>query len=229
MTLDISGFNDKASKNPEELALYQGDADYVTAYSAHTDLRVRRDGPAAAIGGQWEEHGPLQLKFLIGRGLTRNSRLLDFGCGTGRFARVAVPWLNPGNYTGIDISPAALAHARQLGDAEGWAERNPRFIQGTGDLACLPYTVDRIWAHSVFTHLPADLIHGVFADLAVMNFDEFAFTYKYREVAHRSGLKQFQYPPEFFVAAARAVGLHAETLPDAWPAGQKTMIMRAWR
>ncbi len=228
MTLDISGFNDKASKNPEELALYEGGADYVTAYSAHTDLRVRRDGPAAAIGGLWEEHGPLQLKFLIGRGLTRNSRLLDFGCGTGRFARVAVPWLDPGNYTGIDISLAALSHALRLGDTEGWIHRLPHFLPGDGSLAVVrDYRFDFIWAHSVFTHLPAELIHGVLSDLAVMDFGEFAFTYKYREVAHRSGLKQFQYPPGFFVAAARAVGLHAETLPDVWPASQKTM--RVWR
>jgi SAM-dependent methyltransferase len=228
MTLNLSGFTDKASRNPEELALYQATDDYVKAYAAHTDLRVRRDGPAAAIGGQWEEHGPLQLAFLRKRGLTPASRLLDLGCGTGRFARVAVPWLDPGRYTGIDISPAALAHARQLGEDEGWAERSPRFIHGTGGFAGLRHRAfDFIWAHSVFTHLPADVIQGLFAGLAVREFGEFAFTYKRHDQPRRSGLKQFQYPPEFFVDAAQAVGLHAEELPDVWPAGQKTM--RVWR
>ena len=228
MTLDTTGFTDKASRNPEELALYEGEADYVAAYAAHTDLRVRRDGPAAAIGGQWQEHGPLQLAFLKSRGLTPGSRLLDFGCGTGRFARVAVPWLDPGRYTGIDISPAALAHACRLAETEGWAGRAPRFVQGDGSLAAVrDQPFDVVWAHSVFTHLPADLIQGVFADLAAMCFREFAFTYKYRDQPRRSGLKQFQYPPGFFVEAARTVGLRAEELPDVWPAGQKTM--RVWR
>ena len=228
MTLDISGFTDKASKNPEELALYQGGADYIPAYAAHTDLRVRRDGPAAAIGGQWEEHGPLQLKFLIGRGLTPASRLLDLGCGTGRFARVAVPWLDPGNYTGIDISPAALAAACQLGADESWLVRAPLFLQGDGGLTGLRgSTFDFIWAHSVFTHLPPDAIATVFADLATLDFGEFAFTYKYRAAQTRSGLKQFQYPSAFFKMAAGVVGLQAEKLPDVWPAGQKTM--RVWK
>ena len=228
MTLDLSGFSDKASRNPEELALYEGGADYIAAYAAHTDLRVRRDGPAAAIGGQWEQHGPLQLAFLKSRGLKPDSRLLDFGCGTGRFARVAVPWLDPGNYTGIDISPAALAHAGKLAVNEGWAERAPLLVQGDGTLAAVyGRAFDMVWAHSVFTHLPPEAIGAVLADLATMDFREFAFTYKRADKPRRSGLKQFQYPPGFFIEAARAVGLHAEELPDAWPAGQKTM--RVWR
>ena len=228
MTLNLEGFTDKASRNPEELALYQGGADYITAYAAHTDLRVRRDGPAAAIGGQWEEHGPLQLAFLKSRGLIPASRLLDLGCGTGRFARAAVPWLDPGRYTGIDISPAALAHAGKLAVNEGWAERGPRFVQGDGTLAAVcGRAFDMVWAHSVFTHLPAELIQGVLADVAAMDFREFAFTYKRADKPRRSGLKQFQYPPGFFIETARALGLHAEELPDDWPAGQKTM--RVWR
>lgn len=225
--LDTTLFTDKASKNPEERALYEGAADYLTAYSQHTDLRVRRDGPALAIGGQWEEHGPLQLEFLRSRGLTPSSRLLDLGCGTGRFTRHAVPYLDPGHYTGIDISPAALAHARELGEREGWGARQPELLLGDGTLACVAgRRFDLVWAHSVFTHLPPDLIRRVLSDLAGLQFTEFCFTYKRRPRALRTGLKQFGYPPEHFIAAAAEVGLHAEELPDRWPQGQSAMRVR---
>lgn len=224
MKVDTSGFTDKASKNPDELALYLEADDYVTAYARHTDLRVRRDGAALAIGGQWEEHGPLQLAFLRRHGLTPRSRLLDLGCGTGRFARHVVPFLEPGRYVGLDIAPAALDHAVKLSHQEGWGARRPCFVLGDGTLGqVVDRPFDIVWAHSVFTHLPAKLIGHVLADLAGMEFGAFLFTYKRRDKPMRTGLKQFGYPPEVFARMASVVGLSAETLPDKWPQGQSTM------
>ena len=42
--------------------LYE-ERDFLTAYSAHTDLRVAAD-PQEAVGGMWEEIGALQVDFL---------------------------------------------------------------------------------------------------------------------------------------------------------------------
>lgn len=227
MKLDRDGWNDTASKNREERAIYEAADNYITAYAQHTDLRVRRDGPARAIGGEWETHGPLQLEFLRARGLQPSSRLLDLGCGTGRLTRHAVPFLDPGHYTGIDISQAALAHARELGEREGWGARAPELLLGDGTLACVAgRSFDLIWAHSIFTHLPEELIRRVLADVADLEFDEFCFTYKHQPHPMRCGLKQFGYPPEFFVQAAAQVGLHAEPLPENWPWGEDALQVR---
>lgn len=226
MKVDTKGFTDKASKNPEELGLYLRADNYIEAYSAHTDLRVRRDGHAAAIGGDWEAHGPLQLKFMRSRGMTPESSLLDFGCGTGRFARHAVPFLNPGNYTGMDISKGALGYALRLSEKEGWAARNPTFILGNGsmDVVC-GKRFDFMWAHSIFTHLPPEIIDGIFAEVARMDFGEFCYTYKERKAPQRTGLKQFGYPPEWFVGLAARHGMIAEKLGECWPQGQNCMRM----
>lgn len=224
MQLDLDSFTDKASKNPEELALYQATDDYVAAYSSHTDLRIRRDGPHQAIGGDWETHGPLQLGFLQGVGMTRQTRLLDLGCGTGRLARHVVWFLDPGNYTGLDISAGALEHARGLAASEGWADRDPTFLQGDGSLAPVKdRDFDLVWAHSVFTHLPEDYIRSILRDLSQMRFGHYWFTYKRRPKPMRTGLKQFGYPPEWFVEAARAVGLRCEESNVKWPQGQSGM------
>ncbi len=221
---ELASFTDKASKNPEEKKLYDEAGDYLTAYAAHTDLRIERDGPALAIGGEWEEHGPLQLNFLIQYGLTRKSKLLDFGCGTGRLTRHAAPYLDLGNYVGVDISPAAINHTQDLGWKEGWATKCPTLLKGDGTLSVVKdMAFDIIWAHSVFTHLPEHYIAAILDDMRDMKFRAFYFTYKYSECPRRSGLKQFQYPPAFFAEIARDYGMRAETLTERWPASQRTM------
>lgn len=93
-------------------ALYEQD-DYLSAYSQDTDRRVERD-PYDAVGGLWQQMGQLQFDFLVRQGLKPEHRLLDIGCGTLRGGRHFIRYLNPGNYTGMDISPKALDFANQL-------------------------------------------------------------------------------------------------------------------
>lgn len=224
MKINTEGFTDKDSNRPEYRSLYEQTDNYLEAYSKHTDLRIINDGPDLAIGGDWEEHGPLQLEFLIERGLKRNSLLLDFGCGTGRFARHAVPFLNDQCYIGIDISRGALDNALKLSDSEGWGGKAPVFIHGDGSLKQVKHLkFDFIWLHSVFTHLPPEIIRSILSDLSEMEFGEFLFTYKRRETPRRTGLKQYGYPPEWFISECQNLGLKAETLEKQWPQGQSCM------
>ena len=228
MLIDDSGFTDKDSKRPEYRELYEKTDNYIAAYSAHTDLRIKNDGPALAIGGQWDEHGPLQLEFLKSKGLTPESHLLDFGCGTGRFARHVVPFLKPGRYVGIDISKGALNHARNLAAEESWGKSLPHFAHSP-DGMLLPYLQDFefqfVWAHSVFTHLPPEIIQAVLKDLSQMEFGAFFYTYKQRLMPLRTGLKQYGYPPGWFMIEAKKVGLVARPLGTKWPQGQSCMVI----
>lgn len=218
---------DKDSKVERFRSLYE-QHDFLTAYAKHTDLRVA-DNPKGAIGreDEWESHGIEQLQFLIHHGLHRTSRLLDVGCGVGRFSRRAVVYLDTGHYTGVDISPKALEHAQALAEAEGWIAKHPRFLPN-GDLDLGPVAdgiFDMIWAHSVFTHLPPQQITLMIKNAAVLlkHGGKFLFTYKAAHQAQRSGLKQFQYPPVFFATVAHQYGFACEPLPYIFPAHQSTM------
>lgn len=227
--MDISTFKDKDSRKPEYRQLYE-DHDFITAYGLHTDMRIEKDGPELAIGAKrdgeqdWEIHSQRQLDFLISQGLLPHHRLLDFGCGTGRLASVAVPYLQPGKYLGIDISRKAVKCAIKYCVDYGLFTRYPAFKQTNGGLEAVKgKQFDFIFAHSVFTHLPPEIVAQIFSDLSEMDFGEFWFTFKQADAPQRSGLKQFQFSVESLQSAAHNYGLKAEPFPYEWPAGQKTM------
>lgn len=222
----VAGFRDKDSKKEHFRSLYENH-DFLTAYSMHTDMRVD-DNPRGAIGreDEWISHGILQWYFLMDMGMRPEHRLLDIGCGVGRASRVFVPYLNPGNYTGIDISKKALKYAIGLSESEGWADRKPKFLLGDGTLAAAKGSVfDYVFAHSVFTHLPDWQIEKMIHNVAKIVRCKFAFTYKFASQPRRSGLKQFQYSVSFFKNIAESAGFSTEDHPKRWPAGQRTIVL----
>ncbi len=219
----LAGFKDKDSKRAKYRNLYKKH-DFLIAYSKHTDIRVQ-ENPRGAIGreDEWVSHGILQRDFLIELGLLPKHRLLDIGCGVGRASRRFVPYLHPGNYTGIDISEKALIYARHLARIEGWGKRNPKFLINS-DLK-FNKDFDFLWAHSVFTHLPDKQIEKMILNAADIVRYKFAFTYKIAEKPQRSGLKQFQFPVSFFKKIAKKAGFTLEDNPTRWPAGQRTIVL----
>lgn len=229
MALDTRLFTDKDSKKPEYLKLYQ-DLPFIEAYGKHTDIRIKKDGPQLAIGAKpdgfqdWDIHGKAQYDFLQYAGLKPSDTLLDVGCGTGRLARKIVPFLDSGNYTGIDISQEAINQCKLLAIAEQFDIKNPVFIHGDGTLKGLEgRKFNIIWAHSVFTHIPPEVVEWVFDNLSRIDFDAFYFTHKGATEITRSGLKQFAYPVKYFADLADDYNMIAESIKVEWPAGQKTI------
>jgi len=79
-----------------------------------------------AYGRPWAL-GLYQMRFMREHGLRRTDRLLDFGCGAGRFGVRAIQYLDQGGYRGVDAHlRSLLAFARYeipLHELEGKAPR----------------------------------------------------------------------------------------------------------
>jgi cyclopropane fatty-acyl-phospholipid synthase-like methyltransferase len=120
--------------------------------------RVADRGHRKVIGGRWDQLGNLQLDFLVQRGLQPHHALLDVGCGPLRAGVKLVPYLDPGNYYGIDLSDI-LIEAGYEGEIvpNGLEDRLPRAnlaVNSSFDASGFGRRFDFAIAQSVFTHVP---------------------------------------------------------------------------
>src|SRR5690349_5472746 len=84
--------------------------DYEVIYDSH----AKADPSDDAIGiGYYDQIGRTELDLLVMAGLEPHHTLVDFGCGNGRLAVHAIPYLVGGSYIGIDISETFLRRAEQ--------------------------------------------------------------------------------------------------------------------
>ncbi len=100
-------------------------------------------------------HNEDYLEFLVTRVLKidRPVRVVDFGCGSGRFGRMLMPLMPPGStYTGFDQSAALLAEARR---AFADSPYNAEFEEG--DVHQAPFdddSFDLAICQAVLMHIP---------------------------------------------------------------------------
>jgi SAM-dependent methyltransferase len=86
---------------------------------------------------------------LLDRPLARGTRMLDFGCGWGRYLRFLCKDVDVANLHGVDVDPGIVQRCRELG--------LPGQLKPIQPLGTLPYadaSIDCVMAYSVFTHLP---------------------------------------------------------------------------
>lgn len=126
--------------------------------SVSSDVRpVGGDGPRGFVGGLWHELGELQFRFLIEQGLRPEHVLLDIACGSLRAGCRFVPYLNPGNYLGIDMDASLIEHGRhcELG-ATLYSIKRPEFVVSPSfEFHKFSKWPDFAIAQSLFTHLTA--------------------------------------------------------------------------
>ncbi len=119
------------------------------------DLGVGMVGHRAYIGGRWEEYGQLEFDFLISRGLKPEHVLLDIACGSLRAGVKFIPYLDAGNYLGIEKEDSLIKQglAKEL-PPEVAAEKRPELVV-SGDFEFERFTKqpDYSLAWSLFTHL----------------------------------------------------------------------------
>ncbi len=132
--------------------------------------RVRAGDHRGLVGGMWDEIGQLQFNYVRDRGLVRHMRFLDVGCGCLRGGLHFVDYLDAGCYYGIDLSQDLLdaGYDTELKQA-GLQQKLPREnLLCTDGFNATGFGVafDMALAHSVFTHLPSDLVKLCLSRLA---------------------------------------------------------------
>ena len=100
-----------------------------------------------AVGGAYNEIGPIELDVLRYAGLRDGMSLIDLGCGSGRLASVLWRSVNI-EYTGIDIVQPLLDYAKTKSPSE-----YKFLLHRALNIPAPENRCDFVCAFSVFTHL----------------------------------------------------------------------------
>jgi len=112
--------------------------------------------------------GASQFRLLCALGLRDRHRLLDFGCGSLRAGRLFIPYLEPGNYYGIEPNRWLVEEGIQheLGTSIVEVKRPNFLYHDTFTCREFGVTFDYILAQSIFSHCGPDLIRRCLAEFA---------------------------------------------------------------
>ena len=197
--------------------------DHVAFYRAVMADDIARKSARAAVGTPSEERwlalGKMQHEFMVERGLERDHRMLELGCGNLRAGWRFIRYLKPGHYVGVDISPEILLAAERTIVERGLQERRPSlFVVDGTSLDFLPADhFDAVHAHSVFSHCPIDVVEASMrAAWRVMRPGGwFDFTYNESEGGEWHFLDEdFYYPTATLLGLGEQIGFEAAPMDD---------------
>lgn len=124
-----------------------------------TDKQIQNEKYKQEVGGNWGEIGKLQFNFLIKNGLLPNHRLLDIGCGSLRAGIHFINYLNPGHYSGLDLNSSLIKAGQVELKKANLLNKNPiLLVDDHFQFEKFNTSYDFAIAHSLFTHLPINLI-----------------------------------------------------------------------
>lgn len=198
--------------------------------------RLQEIGHRQYVGGLWEELGRLQFDFMVGQGLLPDHVLLDIACGSLRAGRHFIPYLNKGNYLGMDkegeLIENGLRHEILAAVIE---EKEPEFvISDQFDFLKFNVVADYALAQSLFTHIPPDAIVLCLKRLKPILKEDGRFYATFfiidqaeRHPAGRTGHEVFRYTKEEIEAIALESNWNIEFMGN-WnhPRGQEMVIFR---
>jgi len=104
----------------------------------------------------------MSFNLLTTVGLRQHHRVLDIGCGSLRIGRLIVPYLNPGNYVGIEPNKWLIQEGIDFELGRDMVRiKTPRILVGDS-ASCLEEDerFDFALAQSIFSHCGKDLING---------------------------------------------------------------------
>jgi SAM-dependent methyltransferase len=129
---------------------------------------LAKEGHREFVGGFWDMMGKLQFDFLVSQGLKPNHVLLDIACGSLRAGRLLIPYLDPGNYLGIDKHAEVIeaGKAKEI-DQDTLQSRHPEFVVSDSfEFERFSQQPDFCMAQSLFTHLDKKDIRLCFGKLS---------------------------------------------------------------
>lgn len=144
---------------------------YLEWYASRLDSYARNDNVDSLDGKtERERHrlnylatGENDLDLLKNVGLRPDHTLHEIGLGHGRTAQFLIEYLDPGNYSGNDISAERVRMARELFSLKGLDAKNPKLVVNKdnsfdwlGDAK-----FDFIWANAVFGHMPPEDVEEI--------------------------------------------------------------------
>ena len=131
------------------------------------DIGIAQLSHRGYVGGMWEEIGNLQFDFLLSKGLTSESYLLDIACGSLRLGVKVIPFLDRGHYLGIEKESGLVkAGLEKELDPQVRTDKQPNIIiSASFEFEKLGQQADFAIAQSLFTHIPASHINLCFRQL----------------------------------------------------------------
>jgi len=121
-------------------------------------------GPAS----EYDLVSAMTFGLLTACGLRQNHRLLDVGCGSLRLGRLLLPYLNPGNYYGLEPNKWLVDDGVRYEVGPSFMQsRRPTMLFDT-DLGGLSPEVrfDFVVAQSIFSHTAPDLLEQWLRDVS---------------------------------------------------------------
>jgi SAM-dependent methyltransferase len=196
------------------------------------------------VGGMWEEIGHLQFEFLQQQGLLPEHKFLDVGCGSLRGGIHFIPYLNAGNYYGLDINASLIEAGKIELAAINCLDKNPNLlVNDKFEFSMFGVQVDFALALSVFTHLFLNHIGRCLVEVQKVLKPQGVFYATFFQapssiylpnIQHQPGgiitgydSNPFHYSFDELQSLAKNAGLTAE-LVDKWdhPRSQKMILFR---
>lgn len=158
------------------------------------------------------------VEYLKKHGLRPEHRFLDYGCGVLRHGLNLIPYLNAGNYVGVDISAQRLEKGRREMTAAEIPPDSYRLVL-VRDCRLRELEKNRfdcIWAQSVLTHMPVPDIRIMLRAMhrLIAPGGQFLFTFAIAREARRRNFKDFWYPEPVMRSLCEEAGYRFEILPD---------------
>ncbi len=185
--------------------------------------------------GEYDLFSAMVFNLLTCLGLRQHHRLLDIGCGSLRIGRLLIPYLNVGNYYGIEPNQWLVDEGikNEIGQDLIQIKKPVFSFNTTADEFEQPLNLDFAVAQSIFSHCGRDLLQGWLAQIAYHLKEDGALlaTFLIDEQDYEGNGWIYpgcvKYTPETMTAMAAEVGLGFDILDWAHPRQTWAMFSKA--